>query len=230
MEYLEKKWKMQSNRRLAIQLAIREIPALVYEAVNLEGIAITLPEVQTILDGITVGGHKISDQNIVMNQANTWKHLLTIIDEKRFIFAKNIALELHGIAGKEDAFEWGMFRSGNVTISGTDYTPPAPQELDKKWAELEIFLSAIPDIYDRAIVAFLQMARTQFFWDVNKRMGRFMMNGILLEAGYPVINVPVKRKQEFNTLMLEFYDSNDMEKMNQFLRTCMDERIITNFK
>ncbi len=230
MQYLDKKWQMQSNRRLAVQLAVREIPALVYEAVNLEGIAITLPEVQTILDGITVGGHKISDQNIVMNQANTWKHLLTIIDEKRFIFAKNIALELHEIAAKEDAFEWGMFRSGNVTISGTDYTPPAPQELDKKWAELETFLSAIPDIYDRAITAFLQMARAQFFWDVNKRMGRFMMNGILLEAGYPVINVPVKRKQEFNTLMLEFYDSNNMEKMNQFLRTCMDERIIANFK
>ena len=56
-----------------------------------------------------------------------------------------------------------------------------------------------------------------------------MMNGILLEVGYLVINVSVKRKQEFNTLMLEFYDSNNMDKMNQFLRTCLDERIITNF-
>ncbi len=229
METLDKKWNMNPNRRLAIQLAVREIPSLVYEAVNLEGIAMTLPEVQTILDGITVGGHKISDQNIVTNQATAWKHLIHLIDKKRFVFSKSIALELHGIAGKEEAFEWGMFRSGNVTISGTDYTPPVPQELDEKWVELEKILPFIPDSYDRAITAFLQMARTQFFWDVNKRMGRFMMNGILLEAGYPVINVPVKRKQEFNTLMLEFYDSNNMDKMNQFLRTCLDERIITNF-
>ena len=74
------------------------------------------------------------------------------------------------------------------------------------------------------------MARTQFFWDVNTRMGRFMMNGILLKEGYPVINVPVKRQLEFNTLMLAFYSSNDMQEMNQFLRSCINEKIIVNFR
>ncbi|MEW6429837.1 MAG: hypothetical protein AB1568_17590 [Thermodesulfobacteriota bacterium] len=39
----------------------------------------------------------------------------------------------------------------------------------------------IADIYDRAIFVFLTVARCQFFYDVNKRMGRFLMNGILLE-------------------------------------------------
>ena len=111
---------MNPNKRLAIQLAVREIPSLVYEAVNLEGIAMTLPEVQTILDGITVSGHKISDQNIVTNQANAWKHLIHLIDKKRFVFSKSIALELHGIAGKEEAFEWGMFGCR------LENTPPQP--------------------------------------------------------------------------------------------------------
>ncbi|MBE0508774.1 MAG: cell filamentation protein Fic, partial [Marinospirillum sp.] len=78
--------------------------------------------------------------------------------------------------------------------------------------------------------AFLQMARNQFFWDVNKRTGRFMMNGILLSQGYPVINVPAKRQQEFNTLMLEFYDSNNMSAMNQFLRSCLNPKILRNFQ
>ena len=75
-------WNMKPNRRLAKYLAIREVPALVYEAVNLEGVAITLPEVQTILDGITVGGHKISDQNMVINQANTWNRIFELIDQQ----------------------------------------------------------------------------------------------------------------------------------------------------
>ncbi|MGL5906952.1 MAG: Fic family protein, partial [Shewanella sp.] len=61
-------WHMQPNKALARQLAKRDVPALVYDAVNLEGVAMTLPEVQTILDGITVGGHKISDQNMALNQ------------------------------------------------------------------------------------------------------------------------------------------------------------------
>ncbi len=39
---------MRPNQQLAKHLAIRDIPALVYESVNLEDIAISLPEVQTI--------------------------------------------------------------------------------------------------------------------------------------------------------------------------------------
>ena len=77
-----------------------------------------------------------------------------------------------------------------------------------------------------AITAFLRMARAQFFWEEN----RFMMNGILLSHGFPIINVPAKRQQEFNQLMLDFYTTADMAGMNKFLRSCLNEKIIDNFK
>ena len=223
-------WNMMSNRAMAKQLAIRDIPSLVYDAVNLEGVAMSLPEVQTILDGITVGGHKISDQNMVINQAETWKHLLSLIENNKFSFSKVIALELHAIAGKEEALGWGEFRTGNVTISGSDYEPPDPEKLNRIWLEMESEISRIKDVYDKSSAAFLRMARAQFFWDVNKRMGRFMMNGVLLSEGYPIINVPAKRQKEFNQLMLEFYSSSEMSSMNNFLRSCLNAKIIDNFK
>jgi len=223
-------WKMNPNKKMSKFLAIRELPSLVCEAVNLEGINITLPEVQTILDGITVGGHLISDQNIVINQAKAWKYIFKLIDEDIFEFNKITAFEIHKIAGKEEALEYGVFRFGNVTISGTDYKPPPAEKLDNIWLKMKSEVNLISDVYDKAIAIFLKMARTQFFWDVNKRMGRFMMNGILLKEGYPIINVPVKRQLEFNKLMLNFYSSNDMKYMNIFLRTCINKKIISNFK
>ncbi|MDD9301497.1 MAG: Fic family protein [Desulfobacter sp.] len=230
MAVLDKYWKMTPNKRMAKHLALRELPSLVYEAVNLEGVAMTLPEVQTILDGVTVGGHKISDQNMVINQANTWERVFDLIDEDGFDFAKPVVLELHAIAGKNEAFEWGVFRSGHVSISGSGYEPPSPETLDQVWLQTVSEIEGLTEVYDRAIAAFLKMARAQFFWDVNKRMGRFMMNGILLKEGYPVINVPVKRQLEFNNLMLEFYASNEMSGMNHFLRSCINEKVIANFK
>ena len=130
---------------------------------------------------------------------------------------------------KEEALDWGCFRSGNVTISGCSYEPPKPEKLDAVWETVLKQLEGFNDIYDCAISLFLQIARSQFFWDVNKRTGRFMMNGVLLSKGYPIINVPVKRQQEFNTLMLEFYETNEMKPMNVFLRSCIHERIIGNF-
>ncbi|MGO2498799.1 MAG: Fic family protein [Vibrio litoralis] len=228
--FIESKWGMKPNIPLAKQLAKRDVPALVYDAVNLEGVAMTLPEVQTILDGITVGGHRISDQNMALNQAKTWERIFELVDLGQFSFKKEIALLLHSIAGKEETLERGKFRSGYVSITGSEYEPPAPQELDTIWNELETSVERCTDVYDCAITAFLQMARAQFFWDVNKRTGRFMMNGILLSHGFPIINVPAKRQQEFNTLMLDFYASNNMEPMNKFLRSCLDEKMIKNFQ
>lgn len=70
------------------------------------------------------------------------------------------------------------------------------------------------------------MARQQFFFDVNKRMGRFMMNGLLLNAGLPAINLPAKKQAEFNTLMLEFYSSADAGPMTTFMKDCIDPRIV----
>ncbi|HAA45589.1 MAG TPA: cell filamentation protein Fic [Halomonas sp.] len=189
----------------------------------------TLPEVQTILDGITVGGHRISDQNMAINQAKAWAFIFDLVEQGEFKFDKKTALSIHKIAGKEEALEWGKFRSGYVSIAGSEYEPPAPDELDATWLEVEQQVYREADVYDQAITAFLQMARAQFFWDVNKRTGRFMMNGILLANGFPVINVQAKRQQEFNTLMLDFYSSNDMRAMNRFLRSCLDEKIIRNF-
>jgi len=39
----------------------------------------SLPEIQTLLDGITVGGHKVNDQQIALNQADTWRVLFDLI-------------------------------------------------------------------------------------------------------------------------------------------------------
>ena len=218
--------KIKPNRDKALMLAQRDIASLVHNAVELEGIHFTLPEIQTLLDGITVGGHKLTDQKIAVNQGNAWRYLFAAIKNDTFVLSAKFVCDLHAIAGEDEALEWGKFRSGGVTIAGTDYAPPPANQLNKLFGELIASANTIVDIYDRAIHVFLTMARCQFFYDVNKRMGRFMMNGILLNAGYPAINLPAKRQLEFNQLMLVFYTSGDESAMNQFLRSCLDERII----
>jgi len=207
-------------------LAKRQLAEFVCDAVNLEGINFTLPEIQTLLDGITVGGHKVADQQIALNQADTWRKLFELIEKNQFEVTAAKVCELHLIAAKGEALEWGKFRSGGVIIAGTDYMPPEADSLPGLFNGMVDKASYIPDTYDRAIHLFLTMARCQFFYDVNKRMGRFIMNGLLLNSGYPAINLPAKRQLEFNQLMLTFYETGDQKQMNTFLRSCLDEKII----
>jgi len=219
-------WHMPPNKARSLMLAKRQLSELVCDAVNLEGIPFTLPEIQTLLDGITVGGHKVTDQEIALNQANAWRTLFRWVEQGDFSISAQSACELHAIAGKNEALAWGKFRTGSVTIAGTDYMPPSSEDLPLLFASLVNETQQIADIYDQAIHVFLTMARSQFFYDVNKRMGRFMMNGLLLSEGYPVINLPAKRQLEFNTLMLKFYQTGQQKPMNSFLRSCLDERTI----
>lgn len=220
---------MKSNPPLALQLAKRQLAELVCDAVNLEGINFTLPEVMTLLDGVTVGGHKISEELTTLNQAAAWRFLFKAVEKKTFSLTLNWVCSLHAIAAKEDALKWGLLRDGNVTIAGTSYQPPSHELLPGCFETMATESLAFTDIYDRAIFLFLAMARTQFFYDVNKRMGRFIMNALLLDAGFPVINVPAMRQQEFNQLMLAFYESNNQREMNAFMRSCLDSRITAFF-
>ena len=223
---IDKNWQIKPNKDKALMLAQREIAVFVYDAVKLEGIHFTLPEIQTLLEGITVGGHKLSDQQIAINQGCAWRALFSAIKQGEFQLNSEYACQLHSIAAKEEALEWGKFRSGGVTIAGTHYMPPTADKLSQLFKKMSAEIVLFEDIYEQAIFVFLTMARYQFFYDVNKRMGRFMMNGILLNAGYPAINLPAKRQLEFNQLMLSFYQSGNQQPMNQFMRSCLDERII----
>lgn len=217
---------IKPNREKAIFLAKRQLPEFVYDAVNLEGIHYTLPEVQTLLDGVTVGGHKQSDQVITLSQANAWHFIFDLLTKNQFLFSKKTVCDIHAISAKDEALKWGEFRDGGVTIAGTDYIPPPADQLNACWEMLLSETENIQNIFDRAIFVFLQMARNQFFYDVNKRIGRFMMNAILLEQGYPAINLPAKKQLEFNELMLAFYASNEVRPMTEFMKNCLDQKII----
>ncbi len=107
----------------AVFFAKRHLDEFVCDAVNLEGIDYSLPEVQTLLEGITVGGHKLSDQTITLNQAAAWKFLFENVRNNTFTVSKEMACHIHSIAAKEEALTWGSFRTGSVRISGTKYTP-----------------------------------------------------------------------------------------------------------
>lgn len=227
---IDNTWHMKAHKGKALMLAKRELAVFVLDAVELEGIHFTLPEIKTLLEGITVGGHKIQHQQIAVNQGNAWKSLFQSIADHKFELSAQFACQLHHIAGKEEALKWGQFRSGGLTVSkaiaGTDYLPPKTKVLSTLFEQMIEDANQFNDVYDKAIFVFLAMARHQFFYDVNKRMGRFMMNGILLSNGFPAINLPASRQLEFNQLMLNFYQSADYAPMTEFMRSCMKQAVI----
>lgn len=65
--------------------------------------------------------------------------------------------------------------------------------------------------------------RTQLFWDGNKRTSTLCANKIMIENGAGIIKVPDRKLEEFNTLLTEFYNTNNKVKIEKFIYdNCID--------
>ena len=198
----------------------RVLDRIVYDTAALEGNPLTFQQVKKLLAGESLDQHTASDCDQVLNQAASWNELLRQVEAGSFRCTAEVFKALHALVAREEALSWGQFRDGDVTISGTEYRPPAPEELDERFEHGMASIRDIAEIHARAMAVFLFAARNQFFFDGNKRTGRLMMNGILLRAGHHAISIPFPRQAEFDGAMLRFYKSGDGEEMMKFLASC----------
>ena len=114
--------------------------------------------------------------------------------------------KLNEYIARNEALEWGKLRTGTVGISGTDYVPPVPEK-EKTIEELKNILSSTSlSVTDKALEAFTWGARGQFFWDGNKRTSLMLANKILILAGAGIMTITDKYMEQFNSLLLDYYN------------------------
>ncbi|MFM8829794.1 MAG: Fic family protein [Spartobacteria bacterium] len=186
----------------------------------MEGNPFTVPEIQTLLDGITVGGRKVSKAQQVLNQKDSLLTLFEMVEQATFALTPEVALKLQSHAARGEALEEGVFRTGKVSISGTTYQPPVGADLRNSFAQMADASSEIPNLFEKAMAVFLFVAHTKCFSDGNKRTGRLLMNGLLLQSGQDILSIPAARRQEFNEKMIRFYESAEATEMMTFLSGC----------
>lgn len=210
--------KTEANKRKAIFKAKKMLPEYVFDTSQLENNPITFPEVKTLIDGITIGGHKISDVEQILNIKNTWNMLLESIKSNKFSVTKEMFNKVNEIIAREEAVEWGKFRDGKVSIAGTKkYKAPEFSELNNIFDnELGLILNGFNPI-EQSIRIFLWGALNQFYWDGNKRTARIMANGILINSGIGVFNIKAEDILEFNSLMVSFYEMQTADDIVKFL-------------
>ncbi len=213
------------NKSLAIMLAKRMLPEYVFDTAQLENNPLTFPEVKTLIDGITVGGHKVRDVEQVLNIQNAWSLLFEFLQKNKFVPNKEIFVSINSAIAREEALSIGSFRTGQVSIAGTkSYVAPNFKDLDSIFENEIKKILEIGNPIKKAIFIFLWGCLNQFFWDGNKRTSRIISNGILLSEGIGIFNIKTKDIAQFNSLMIDFYDSKIADNIFKFLyENCITE-------
>ena len=186
----------------------------VYCGMKMENRAVTFPQMKTILNGVNVPNVQLDDIQAILNMRDAWKFLLSTVNEE---VTFEYWCKLNEYIARNEALEWGKLRTGMVGISGTDYEPPVPNK-EKTVEKLEEILS-IPNgsATDKALEAFTWCTRGQFFWDGNKRTSLLLANKILVSAGAGIMTITDKYMEQFNTLLLDYYNTGESTELKQFL-------------
>lgn len=197
----------------SIFLAKKKWDENVYCGMKMENRAVTFPQTRTILNGVNVPNVLIDDIQAILNMRDAWKYLLNTVSEPVTL---EYMCKLNEYIARNEALEWGKLRTGTVGISGTDYITPIPNQTQIE-QELDRILNTDTSATEKALSAFVWGTRGQFFWDGNKRTSLTLANKLLVASGAGILTITDKYMEQFNVLLLDYYNSGESEKLKKFL-------------
>ena len=188
----------------------------IYDQAVLEGVATSFPQTEEIIDNGKVSGMTATDVQKILNLKHAWEFIL----DKDVIASKSDYYMLSYIARLvNEGFiaEGGRIRGVPVTIGGSSYIPPIPNEIDIK-DEITEIIDDDADAIDIAIKLCLYCMKTQIFLDGNKRASVIFANHYLISHGGGFLVIPEKEVPEFKNLLVKYYEGEDISIISDFMK------------
>ena len=173
---------------------------LTYHSTALEGNTLTQSETQMVLEkGITVGGKTLGEHLEVIGHREALGFVRELADAGTPLTERDLR-EVHALVVRGgDRAEGGAYRTLDVMAAGTEYRYPSHLRVPDLMREFVAGLDSPgdPSPVRRAADAHLAFVTIHPFRDGNGRVGRLLMNLILLRAGFPIAVIPVERRAAY---------------------------------
>lgn len=199
-------------------------PRYVQNITAATGNPITVPEVQILHSGMTIGGRRLQDHNEVVDLLSAFRYvkvrnLRNSGSSYAFALDKKTVCKIHECIMRHEDFDPGQFRgegdSGTrVSFNTGDAYCPTPADdggelLRQEFDRAQAFINSLDEPLERAFAYYALAVRNCFFLDGNKRAALVMTNGLLIQAGQPAITVEPSRLSDLNEVIDEFWYVGD---------------------
>lgn len=188
----------------------------IYDQAVLEGVTTSFPQTEEIIDNGKISGVTATDVQKILNLKHAWEFILdrdVIASRSDYYMLSHIARVVN-----EGFFaEGGRIRGVPVTIGGSSYVPPLPNELDVKEKIREI-IEESDEVINTAIKLCLYCMKTQIFLDGNKRASVIFANQYLISHGGGFLVIPEKEVPEFKRLLVKYYEGEDITVIADFMK------------
>ena len=193
-----------------------------YDSNALEGNTIDLKETSYILfENRTPQGKSLREINEVLNHKEAFDSILAYKNDlsKEFI-CKIQETIVKNTLRKDLEDQIGGYREVQVYIRGADFIPTATEEVAMEMRSLMRWYNQNKKkLHPLILAAHFHIAFEAIhpFVDGNGRTGRLILNFILNRNGFPMLNIPNKRKLEYYKCLEQAQVKNDLKPFVQFL-------------
>lgn len=188
----------------------------IYDQAVLEGVATSFPQTEEIIENGKVSGMTATDVQKILNLKHVWEFILdrdVVASRSDYYMLSHIAKLVN-----EGFFaEGGRIRGVPVTVGGSSYVPPLPNELDVK-DKIKQIVEEDDIAINIAIKLCLYCMKAQIFLDGNKRASVIFANHYLISQGGGFLVIPEKEVPEFKQLLVKYYEGDDIDIIAAFMK------------
>lgn len=200
---------------------------LTYHSNSIEGS--TLDEKDTaavIFDNVALPNKSLTEQLEAKNHQAVLNYLLNHIARKEKI-NEALILKLHGILMNGVRPDAGVYRNHAVRITGVHLPTANYLSVSKLVAEVMVRIAQkTKDIVALSAAVHSKFEQIHPFSDGNGRIGRLLVNAMLLQSNLPPAIIHQEQKQLYYTYLYKAQTKNDHSQLEDFL--C--EAILDGFK
>jgi Fic family protein len=200
---------------------------LTYHSNSIEGSTLTEPDTAIILfDNIALPNKNLTEQLEAKNHQTALNYLFNHIAKKEKI-DETLVLKLHNILMNGIRPDAGAYRNHGVRITGVNLPTANCLSIPKLMQEV---MASIAE-KNKDIIALSTSTHSKFeqihpFGDGNGRVGRLLMNAMLLNANLAPAIIHQEQKQLYYTYLYKAQTKDDQSQLEDFL--C--EAVMDGFK
>jgi len=136
-------------------------------------------------------------------------------------FSESIIKQIHTLVLMDRPEDRGVYRRIPVRIMGAYHVPSDPILVPEQMENLVAEFAGNKKLHpiERAALFHLKFEGIHPFVDGNGRTGRLILNLMLMQAGYPPINVKYSDRKRYYDAFDEYYRKNQSNSMIEILVT-----------
>lgn len=196
-----------------------------YNSNAIEGNTLTLRETALVLEGITIDKKPLKDHLETVGHRDAFLYVQQLITDKVPISEKVIK-DIHSLVLMDRPDDKGVYRRIPVTIMGAYHEPPQPYLVP---VQMEKLIAAQKEMkhhpLENAAVFHLDFEGIHPFIDGNGRTGRLLLNLMLMQQGYPPIDVKFADRKRYYACFDSYYREKTSVPMVKMVSEYLQERL-----